>query len=91
MANKDGYDRIEYLREVVNEGEQASILMKFLNQYLEDVNTETLRILREETDKDKVNDAISYYRAVVRFCDNLAQTAAFGERKEKTLIKELKK
>ena len=88
---KDGYDRIEYLKDVVSDGEKAAAVLEFAQRYREDINKETLEILKNETDGVKVQDAISYYRAVVRFCEMLEQTVAFGERKEKTLIKELQK
>lgn len=91
MANKDGYDRIEYLKEVVEDGEKAAAVLEFASRYREDINKETLEVLQKETDSNKVQDAISYYRAVVRFCEMLESTVSFGERKEKTLVKELKK
>lgn len=86
---KDGYDRIEYLRNIVNEGEEDKIVLKFVQKYREKIELETLDILKN-TESDTA-EAISDYRAVVRFCDMLTNIVKTGERKEEALAKELKK
>lgn len=88
---KDGYDRIEYLREIVNEGEDAKAVLKYANKYLAKVEGEMLETIREQQDKEKLAEAISDYRAVVRFCKLLHTAASDGDRKLKTLEAELKK
>lgn len=91
MISKDGYDRIEYLREIINEGEDAAIVLKVAHKYLNKVSEDTLDILAKETDKDKLASAISDYKAVVRFCEMLNTSIDKGMRKEKSLVQELKK
>lgn len=91
MITKEGYDRIEFLRNVVNDGEDAKTVLRVIKKYREQIDKDTLTLLADETDKTKIADAISDYKAVVRLCDMLNRAVALAERKEKILEAELKK
>lgn len=75
-------ERMEKLREIIVDGEDAEAVLKYAERFLAEIERETLETLKKPNADHK--EAADYYRVACRFVDMLQSAVAMGKRKIET-------
>lgn len=75
-------ERMAKLYDIVVDGEEAKVVLKYADRFLAEIERETLEALKKPNANHK--EAADYYRIAVRFADMLRAAIALGEQKSET-------
>lgn len=78
-------ERMELLNNMIVEGEEAKLVIKYAEKFLDVVERETLDSLARQNGNHE--EAANFYRAAVRFVDMLRAAVSLGEKKAEALDK----
>lgn len=73
---------MEILQNIIIDGEDAKVVLKYADKFLAEIERETLETLKKPNANHK--EAADYYRIAVRFTDMLKAAISLGEQKSAT-------